>query len=139
MLNETTRLALIDAARQARSRAYAPYSNFQVGAAVLTSVGEIFSGCNIENASFGATICAERVAIFKAVAAGHRQFTALAVIAGAPAPVPPCGICRQVLTEFSPDCRVIMANLEGEWRAALLQELLPLSFQLLNRQQEENQ
>jgi cytidine deaminase len=139
MLNETMRLGLIDAARQARSRAYAPYSKFQVGAAVLTSVGEIFSGCNIENASFGATICAEQVAIFQAVAAGHRRFTAMAVIADTLEPVSPCGICRQVLAEFSPDCQVLMANLEGRWQLALLQELLPLSFRLLYREKEENQ
>jgi cytidine deaminase len=133
MLDETMRPRLIDAARQVRSRAYAPYSNFQVGAAVLTSVGEIFFGCNIENASFGATICAEQVAIFQAIAAGHRHFTALVVIAATLEPVSPCGICRQVLAEFSPDCQMIMANLESEWRAALLQELLPLSFRLPDR------
>jgi cytidine deaminase len=121
---------LLDAARQAREAAYAPYSNFQVGAAVLTPAGEIFSGCNIENASFGATICAERVAIFQAVAAGRRGFTVLAVVADTPEPVAPCGLCRQVLAEFSPNCRVVMANLKGQWRLAELQELLPLPFRL---------
>jgi cytidine deaminase len=138
MLNETMRLGLIEAARQARAQAYAPYSNFQVGAAVLTSDGEIFSGCNIENTSFGATICAERVAIFQAVAAGRRHFTALAVIADTLEPVPPCGLCRQVLAEFSPNCQVLMANLKGEWRLALLHELLPLSFRLPCRENEDS-
>ena len=113
MLDETVQQQLLDQARRAREHAYAPYSNFKVGAAVLTAAGEIFSGCNIENASLGATICAERVAIFTAVAAGCRDLTALAVIADTPEPVAPCGLCRQVLAEFSPDCLVLMANTAG--------------------------
>jgi cytidine deaminase len=133
MLDETLRQRLIDAARRAREEAYTPYSNFPVGAAVLTLTGEIFSACNIENASFGATICAERVAIFKAVSAGQRRFTALAVIADTPEPVAPCGLCRQVLAEFSPDCRVVLANLMGQWRLMELGELLPFAFQLQPR------
>ena len=104
MPDETVRQQLLDQARRAREAAYAPYSNFKVGAAVLTAAGEIFSGCNIENASLGATICAERVAIFTAVAAGCRALTALAVIADTPDPVAPCGLCCQVLAEFNPDC-----------------------------------
>ncbi len=130
MLDETRRQQLIDAARRAREAAYAPYSNFKVGAAVLTAAGEIFSGCNIENASFGATICAERVAIFKAIAGGCRDLTYLVVIADTPEPVAPCGMCRQVLAEFSPDCRIIMANLAGQKRLVNLKELLPLAFRL---------
>ena len=130
MLDETALQRLIDTARRSRERAYTPYSNFPVGAAVLTLTGEIFSGCNIENASFGATICAERVAIFQAVGAGQRRFTALAVIADTPEPVAPCGLCRQVLAEFSPDCQVVMANLAGEWRLVELRKLLPFAFQL---------
>jgi cytidine deaminase len=130
MLDESLQQQLLDQARRARERAYAPYSNFTVGAAVLTAAGEIFSGCNIENASLGATICAERVAIFAAVAAGHRDLTALAVVAGTAEPVAPCGLCRQVLAEFSPDCRVIMANNAGHIRLANLKELLPLAFRL---------
>ena len=101
-----------------------------MGAAVLTAAGEIFSGCNIENASLGATICAERVAILTAVAAGARDLTALAVVADTPDPVAPCGLCRQVLAEFSPDCRVVMANTAGRIRLANLKELLPLAFRL---------
>jgi cytidine deaminase len=130
MLDETRQQQLLNEARRARERAYAPYSTFPVGAALLTEAGEIFSGCNIENASLGAAICAERVAIFTAVAAGRRRFTALAVIADAPEPVPPCGLCRQVLAEFSPDCIIIMANLAGRRRLVNLQELLPLAFRL---------
>jgi cytidine deaminase len=134
MLDEARRQQLIDAARRAREAAYAPYSSFKVGAAVLTGVGEIFSGCNVENASFGATICAERVAIFQAIAGGCRNLTYLAVMADTPEPVAPCGLCRQVLAEFSPDCRIIMANQAGEWRMVNLKELLPLGFRLPPRE-----
>ena len=130
MLDETVRQNLIDRARRAREHAYAPYSNFKVGAAVLTATGEIFSGGNIENASLGATVCAERVAIFAAVAAGCRDLIALAVIADTPDPVAPCGLCRQVLAEFNPDCPVLLANTAGRWRLANLKELLPLAFRL---------
>jgi cytidine deaminase len=134
MLDEKVRQRLIDTARRAREGAYAPYSNFPVGAAILTLTGELFSGCNIENASFGATICAERMAIFQAVNAGQRGFKALAVIADTPEPVAPCGLCRQVLAEFSPDCLVVMANLAGQWRLVDLNELLPFSFRLQPRE-----
>jgi cytidine deaminase len=120
---------LLAAARQARNAAYAPYSHFPVGAAVLTADGRIFTGCNIENASFGATMCAERVAIFAAVAEGQRQIKALAVIADTPQPVAPCGLCSQVLMEFSPDCQVIMANLQGEYQVLTTEQLLPFAFE----------
>jgi cytidine deaminase len=130
MLDEELIQKLLDQARQVREAAYAPYSNFKVGAAVLTKSGRIFTGCNIENASFGATICAERVAIFAAVAAGQRQIKALAVIADTPRPVAPCGLCRQVLQEFgSDDCHVIMANLKGEYRQLTMAQLLPFAFE----------
>jgi cytidine deaminase len=131
MLDESVQQQLLDQARRARETAYAPYSHFTVGAAVLTATGEIFSGGNIENASLGATICAERVAIFTAVAAGCRDLTTLAVIADTPDPVAPCGLCRQVLAEFSPDCRVLMANTAGRVQLANLKELLPLAFRLV--------
>ncbi len=130
MLNDAVRQQLLDQARQARERAYAPYSHFRVGAAALTTTGKIFSGCNIENASYGATICAERVAIFAAVAAGCRDLTSLAVITDTPEPAAPCGLCRQVLAEFNPDCLVIMGTTSGLWRLANLKELLPLAFRL---------
>jgi cytidine deaminase len=130
MLDETVQRQLLNRARQAREAAYAPYSNFRVGAALLTAAGEIYTGCNIENASLGATICAERVAIFKAVAAGCRDFTALVVIAATPEPVAPCGLCLQVLAEFTPDCQVLMATLTGQSRLLNLKELLPQAFRL---------
>lgn len=130
MLDDAVRAKLLEAARRAREAAYAPYSRFKVGAAVLTAAGEVFSGCNIENASLGATVCAERVAIFTAVAAGQRAFTALAVMADTPEPVPPCGLCRQVLAQFSPNCRVLMANTAGRWQLVNLSELFPLAFHL---------
>ncbi len=126
--NDSIVTELIAAGKSARDAAYAPYSNFKVGAAVLTADGQIFTGCNIENASFGASMCAERVAIFSAVAAGQRQIQALAVIADTPQPVAPCGLCRQVLSEFSPDCQVIMANLKEEYHVVKLAELLPSAF-----------
>ena len=104
MLDDGLIHTLLQSAKSARDAAYAPYSNFKVGAAVLAGDGRIFTGCNIENASFGASMCAERVAIFAAVAAGQRQIQALAVIADTPQPVIPCGLCLQVLAEFSRQC-----------------------------------
>jgi cytidine deaminase len=128
MFDEEIIPKLLEKARQARDEAYAPYSHFPVGAAVLTADGRIFTGCNIENASFGASMCAERVAIFAAVAAGRHQIMALAVIADTPQPVAPCGLCRQVLSEFSPDCQVIMANVNGDYQVTPLGQLLPQAF-----------
>lgn len=119
---------LVEAARAARQHAYAPYSRFQVGAALLTAGGEVYTGCNVENASYGATICAERTAVGAAIAAGERDFAAIAVIADTPAPVSPCGVCRQVLSEFGADLVVIMANLQGATKIATMQELLPQGF-----------
>ncbi len=119
--------SLIAAARAARAGAYVPYSRYAVGAALLTRSGRVFSGANVENASYGLTICAERVAIFAAVAAGERDFVALAVVTENGGM--PCGACRQVLAEFALGARVIVADLEGrrrEWTAA---ELLPHAFQ----------
>lgn len=120
---------LIEAAREARDRAYVPYSRFAVGAAVLTRSGRIFSGCNIENASYGLTVCAERVAALGAVVAGEREHVAVAVIADVPGGFPyPCGACRQVLAEFGPNMTVIVANIAGEQRTHSLRELLPEAF-----------
>lgn len=119
---------LVRLAVEARARAYAPYSLFAVGAALLTEDGRAFTGCNVENASYGLTVCAERVALFKAVSEGATRFSALAVACGA-GPCAPCGACRQVLYEFAPDLLVIMADGEGRgWRTARLSELLPHGF-----------
>ena len=119
---------LLERAKMAREHAYIPYSGFAVGAAVLTGQGEIYTGCNIENASYGATCCAERVALFKAVSQGEQDIRAIAVVAGAKQPVPPCGICRQVMVELAPQALVVMANLEGKLEIREVGQLLPGPF-----------
>jgi cytidine deaminase len=119
--------ALLNAARQACERAYAPYSGFAVGAAVEAEDGEVFVGCNVENASFGATLCAERVAIANMVSSGRRRLVALAVYALADEPAMPCGICRQTLAEFGQKVRIMVAG-SGEARETTLEELLPQPF-----------
>ena len=119
--------ALFDAACAMLERAYAPYSGFRVGAAILTDDGRVFTGCNVENASYGATICAERTAAVKAVSEGAARFTAIAVV-GAKAPAWPCGMCRQVLREFGPDMRVLVGAPGQGWVETTLQALLPHSF-----------
>ena len=115
---------LIDAAIEARLAAYAPYSNFQVGAALLCEGGEIFTGCNVENLSYGLTICAERNAIFAAVATGQQKFQAIAIAADTEKPISPCGACRQVMCEFG-DFPVILTNLQNEVVESTVGELLP--------------
>lgn len=119
---------LIARAMAARLHAHAPYSRFPVGAALLTAGGRVIPGCNVENASYGLTCCAERSAVFAAVAAGEREFLALAVVADTPGPVSPCGACRQVLAEFNPRLRVILANLQGAMQVTTVAELLPGAF-----------
>lgn len=119
---------LIQAAQQARERAYVPYSHFAVGAALLAESGKVYQGCNIENASFGLTNCAERTAIFKAISEGDTRFTAIAVIADTEGPVSPCGACRQVLSELAPEARVILTNLKGDTTVTTVRELLPGAF-----------
>jgi cytidine deaminase len=119
---------LVAAARQARARAVAPYSNFKVGAALEAADGTIITGCNIENASYGLTICAERVAMFKALSEGHRRFTRMAVVADTVAPTSPCGACRQVLWEFGQDLEIVLANLTEVTGRHQMAELLPLAF-----------
>ena len=119
--------ALFDLALKAMDNAYVPYSHFRVGAAVLSEDGRVFTGCNVENASYGGTICAERTAIVKAVSEGATRFTAVAV-AGEDADAWPCGICRQALYEFSPDLEVVMANTRGKALVMKLSELLPVGF-----------
>jgi len=125
---------LLAAAKQAREKAYAPYSSFRVGAAVLASDGRIFSGCNVENASLGLTCCAERNAIFAMVAAGEREIREILVIGGTEEFLPPCGACRQVIAEFASPAAVIhMCNRSGACRDATVTELIPIIFRLKKR------
>lgn len=120
---------LVEAARAAQKRAYAPYSKYHVGAAILTNTGEIVAGCNVENATFGATICAERTAIAKMVASGERHPIACAVVTEGPKPGSPCGICRQVLYEFADDMRIVLVAGKAK-RETTLATLLPDGFRL---------
>jgi cytidine deaminase len=119
---------LIAAARTAREHAHAPYSNFRVGAAVRATSGRIFTGCNVENATYGLTLCAERVAIFKAISEGERGFDAVAVVADTESLTPPCGSCRQILWEFCGDAEVILSNLQNRIERYRMSELLPKPF-----------
>ena len=119
---------LVAAARRARRNAVAPYSGFKVGAALRTADGIVVTGCNNENATYGLTLCAERVAMFTALAAGHRRFTHIAVVADTTAPTPPCGACRQILWEFAGDIEVVLANLRRQTGRYRLSDLLPLPF-----------
>lgn len=118
---------LMDCAIKARENAYSPYSHFAVGATLLCEDGTLFEGCNIENASYGLTNCAERTAIFKAVSEGHIKFKALAVVADTEGPCAPCGACRQVMAEFKIPL-IIMGNLMGNIKIVTIEELLPFSF-----------
>jgi len=120
--------ALVAAARKARENAVADFSHFKVGAALETDAGEIVTGCNVENASYGLTICAERVAIFKALSDGKRSFRRIAVVADTPSPTPPCGACRQIIWEFCGDIDVIIANLSEIKLTIRMKDLLPLPF-----------
>ncbi len=127
---------LIDNAMEARERSYAPYSHFTVGVALITEEEEIFTGCNIENASFGATICGERVAFYSALAAGYNKFTAIALVGAEESKIVgdkfifPCGLCRQVMAEFcGPDFEIIVAKSRDNYSLYTLSELLPHSFQ----------
>jgi cytidine deaminase len=122
---------LVHAAIKARHRAHVPYSRFPVGAAVLSQNGSIHLGCNVENSSFGATTCAERVALYSAIARGETNFIALALIADTDQPLSPCGICRQVMLELAPSLEVIMANLRGEIIKTTIQDLLPTPFKFI--------
>lgn len=121
---------LIKTAQQTSKNAYAPYSGLHVGAALLTSDDNVFPGCNIENASYGLTLCAERAAVANAVTAGHIRFKAIAVISDGEGYCRPCGVCRQVLREFGEDILVIMAAKDGSYEARSIAELLPDSFNL---------
>lgn len=120
---------LIEMAVESMKKAYSPYSGFRVGAVVVTKSGKIFTGCNIENSSYGLTICAERVAIFSAIASGERDIEKLVVVADTPEPVSPCGACRQVMSEFG-DFEVILANFQGKHTITKVSALLPYAFKL---------
>ncbi len=119
---------LVNAASQARQRAQARYSNFMVGAVVESIDGRVFTGCNIENSSYGLTVCAERVALFKAVSDGYREFKRMCVVADTRVPTPPCGACRQVIWELCGDIPIILANLAGDTQTVRASDLLPHPF-----------
>ena len=123
-----TEKELILRAKEAMTYAYAPYSKFQVGAALLAKDGRVFTGCNVENASYGATNCAERTAVFKAVSEGAREFSAIAIVASSGEYASPCGICRQVLAEFMPDGKVILDSDTRGMVTYTVRELLPAGF-----------
>jgi cytidine deaminase len=127
-LGASNHRSLVDAARRAREHAVARFSNFKVGAALETTDGVVITGCNVENATYGLTICAERVAMFKALSEGHRTFSRIAIVADTDDPTPPCGACRQILWEFGGDLEVVLANLTQEKGVHRLKDLLPLPF-----------
>lgn len=121
---------LIVQARHAQQNAYAPYSQFKVGAAIVTEDGQVFTGCNVENSSFGATSCAERNAVYSAVCAGAQAFTKIVIVTDSEESVMPCGICRQVLHEFNPDIEIIGVSASGKTDRVRLSEILPKGFRL---------
>lgn len=121
---------LLELAEKAMENAYAPYSGFKVGAALLCADGTVFTGCNIENASYGACNCAERTAVFKAVSEGYRDFSAIAIVSSGGGETFPCGICRQVLAEFAPQIRVILRDMENNPVSYRFEEIMPYIFSL---------
>lgn len=123
---------LIEAAKHARENAHAKFSNFRVGAGLRASSGKIYGGCNVENATYGLTVCAERVAIFKAISEGERKFDAIAVVTDTEALTPPCGACRQLIWEFCGDVPVVMTNLKGKVEVARMRDLFPKPFDASN-------
>lgn len=123
-----TAKSLIDAALRARENAHAPYSHFRVGAALEDSDGRVHTGCNVENATYGLTVCAERVAVLKAVSEGARKFTRIAISADTETLTPPCGACRQILWEFCGDIEIILVNLHGKTESLQLKALFPRAF-----------
>ena len=124
--------ALIAAAKQAREHARANFSNFKVGAGLRAASGKIYGGCNVENATYGLTVCAERVAIFKAISEGERKFDAIAVVTDTDTLTPPCGACRQLIWEFCGDVPVVMSNLKGKVEIAHMRDLFPRPFDASN-------
>lgn len=127
-MSEKSLEELIEAAKGARSQAVAPFSKFSVGAALRTADGKIYTGCNIESSSYGLTVCAERVAIWKALSEGERHFTELAVVADTDMLTPPCGTCRQIIWEFARDATIVFANMKGESDTFTVKELIPRAF-----------
>jgi cytidine deaminase len=127
-LSEESLQQLIETAKSARLRSIAPFSNFLVGAAVKTDEGKVYTGCNVESASYGLTVCAERVAIWKALSEGERQFTELAIVADTESLTPPCGTCRQIIWEFAKNATIVLGNLRGETQIVSIKELLPRAF-----------
>ncbi|HEY7783441.1 MAG TPA: cytidine deaminase [Pyrinomonadaceae bacterium] len=127
-MSEESLRSLIKAATEARLQSVAPFSNFLVGAAVRTESGKVYTGCNVESASYGLTVCAERVAIWKALSEGERQFTELAVVADTEPLTPPCGTCRQIIWEFCKNATIVLANLDGGQETVAMKELLPRAF-----------
>jgi cytidine deaminase len=119
---------LIEAARNVRENAYAPFSEFKVGSAIVTDDGDIVTGCNVESASYGLTVCAERVAIWKAISQGKRKIKRIAVVADTEELTPPCGVCRQIIWEFGGDIPVVFANLNGKVETVQMRDLLPRAF-----------
>ena len=120
--------SLIEAAKEARLHSVAPFSDFRVGAAVRTANGRVYTGCNVESASYGLTVCAERVAIWKGLSEGEREFTELAVVADTETLTPPCGTCRQIIWEFAREATIVFANLAGKSETFKMAELLPRAF-----------
>jgi cytidine deaminase len=129
-VNKDTTRKLVETAKKVREHAYAPYSDYKVGAAVLAASGKIYRGCNIENSSYGMTLCAERVALSSAVANGERKLVAIAIVTDDDPPATPCGACRQVLSEFRKDLIIIAANLSGQQVRFKLSDLIPHPFEL---------
>jgi cytidine deaminase len=127
-LSEQSLQELVEMAKAARLHSVAPFSNFLVGAAARTADGKVYTGCNIESASYGLTVCGERVAIWKALSEGERDFTELAIVADTESLTPPCGTCRQIIWEFCKNAVLILANLQGETQQCSIQELLPRAF-----------
>ena len=127
-MSEESLHELVETAKTARLRSIAPFSNFFVGAAVKTEGGKVYTGCNVESASYGLTVCAERVAIWKALSEGERQFTELAIVADTGTLTPPCGTCRQIIWEFCKNATIVLANLHGETQTVSIRELLPRAF-----------
>jgi cytidine deaminase len=127
-LSEESLQELVEIAKTARLHSIAPFSNFLVGAAVRTQAGKIYTGCNVESASYGLTVCGERVAIWKALSEGERDFTELAIVADTESLTPPCGTCRQIIWEFAKHAKIILSNLKGETQECSIKELLPRAF-----------